>query len=61
MSILCIADENELDQRIIKLNLIRYPIFKHVLHFYSGPQLMTYLTENRKVVATAANEEMAVL
>ncbi|HEY2582209.1 MAG TPA: response regulator [Mucilaginibacter sp.] len=48
MSILCIADDNELDQRIIKLNLIRYPIFKHVLHFYNGPQLINYLNENRR-------------
>ena len=47
MSVLCIVDDNELDQRIIKLNLIRYPVFKHVLYFNGGLQLLNYLKENR--------------
>jgi len=47
MSILCIVDDNELDQRIIKLNLIRYPVFKHVLYFHDGLQFIKYLKENK--------------
>jgi CheY-like chemotaxis protein len=47
MSVLCIADDNELDQRIIKLNLIKYPVFKHVLYFHDGLPLLNYLKENK--------------
>jgi CheY-like chemotaxis protein len=47
MSVLCIADSNELDQRIMKLNLLKFPIFKHVLHFYRDAELLNYLKENR--------------
>jgi CheY-like chemotaxis protein len=47
MSVLCIADSNELDQRIMKLNLLKFPIFKHVLHFYRDAELLSYLKENR--------------
>jgi CheY-like chemotaxis protein len=47
MSVLCIVDDNELDQRIIKLNLIKYPVFKHVIYFYDGLSLIKYLKENR--------------
>jgi len=47
MSILCIVDDNELDLRIMKLNLLKYPVFKHVLYFYGGLQLIKYLEENK--------------
>jgi CheY-like chemotaxis protein len=47
MGILCIVDDNELDLRIMKLNLIKYPVFKHVLYFYGGLQLIKYLEDNK--------------
>jgi CheY-like chemotaxis protein len=47
MSTLCIVDDNELDQRIMKLNLIRYPVFKHALYFHEGLQFVEYIRKNR--------------
>jgi CheY-like chemotaxis protein len=47
MSNLCIVDDNELDMRIMKLNLIRNPVFKHALYFYDGQQFVKYIRENR--------------
>jgi CheY-like chemotaxis protein len=47
MSILFVVDDNDLDHRILKLNLIRFPIFKHVLYFYEGLKLIKYLKENK--------------
>ncbi|MDB5007108.1 MAG: response regulator [Mucilaginibacter sp.] len=47
MSVLFVLDNNELDQRIIKLNLVRFPVFKHALYFYEGVKLIKYLKENK--------------
>jgi CheY-like chemotaxis protein len=47
MSILFVVDDNDLDHRILKLNLIRFPVFKHVLYFYEGLKLIKYLKENK--------------
>ena len=47
MSVLCVVEDNELDQRIIKLNLIKYPVFKHTIYFYDGQPLLKYLQENK--------------
>ena len=47
MSVLCVVEDNELDQRIIKLNLIKYPVFKHTIYFNNGQPLLKYLQENK--------------
>ncbi|MDF2430475.1 MAG: hypothetical protein JWP44_106 [Mucilaginibacter sp.] len=47
MSVLFVLDNNELDQRIIKLNLLRFPVFKHALYFYESIKLIKYMKENK--------------
>ncbi len=42
-----IVDDDILFHRIIKMTLVKYPIFKHVHFFTQGKSLLTYLAENR--------------
>jgi CheY-like chemotaxis protein len=45
MCTLFVVDDDITYQRIIKLTLLKYPVFKHVLYFDEGKQLLSYLTE----------------
>jgi len=47
MSILFVADHDAVDQRIIKLSLVKAPVFKHVIYFSEGQQLINYLQNNK--------------
>jgi len=46
MKTLFVADDNELDLRIIRLNLARNPVFGHVLYFNDGKPLWDYIKSN---------------
>jgi CheY-like chemotaxis protein len=46
MPSLFVADDDELFKRVLKMTLIKYPLFKHVLYFESGLPLIKYLKEN---------------
>jgi CheY-like chemotaxis protein len=46
MKTLFVADDNELDLRIIRLNLARNPVFGHVLYFNDGKPLWDYIRSN---------------
>jgi CheY-like chemotaxis protein len=46
MKTLFVADDNELDLRIIRLNLARNPVFGHVLYFNNGKTLWDYIKSN---------------
>ncbi|MGN6397726.1 MAG: response regulator [Mucilaginibacter sp.] len=48
MPSLFVADDDELFKRVLKMTLIKYPLFKHVLYFESGLPLINYLKENYK-------------
>lgn len=48
MTTLFVADDNELDLRIIRLNLIKSPVFGHVLYFNDGKPLWDYIKSNIK-------------
>ena len=45
MCTLFVVDDDITYQRIIKLTLLKYSVFKHVLYFDEGKQLLNYLTE----------------
>lgn len=47
MHSLFVADDDELFKRILKMTLVKYPLFKHVLYFENGRPLIRYLKENR--------------
>jgi CheY-like chemotaxis protein len=47
MPSLFVADDDELFKRILKMNLARLPVFKHVLYFNTGFPLIKYLQENQ--------------
>jgi CheY-like chemotaxis protein len=47
MSTLFVVDDNVIDQRIIKLNLIRYPVFDFVRYFGEGMPLINYINEHK--------------
>jgi len=46
MKTLFVADDNELDMRIIRLNLAKSPVFGHVLYFNDGKPLWDYIKAN---------------
>jgi CheY-like chemotaxis protein len=46
MKTLFVVDDNELDLRIIKLNLAKNPVFGHVLYFNDGEPLWEYIKSN---------------
>jgi len=46
MKTLFVADDNELDLRIIRLNLAKNPVFGHVLYFNDGQPLWDYIKTN---------------
>jgi CheY-like chemotaxis protein len=46
MKTLFVADDNELDLRIIRLNLAKHPVFGHVLYFNDGKPLWDYIKSN---------------
>jgi CheY-like chemotaxis protein len=46
MKTLFVADDNELDLRIIRLNLAKNPVFGHVLYFNDGQPLWDYIKIN---------------
>jgi CheY-like chemotaxis protein len=46
MKTLFVADDNELDLRIIRLNLARNAVFGHVLYFNDGKPLWDYIKSN---------------
>ena len=46
MKTLFVADDNELDLRIIRLNLAKNPVFGHVLYFNDGQPLWDYIKSN---------------
>ena len=43
---LFVADDDELFKRVLKITLIKYPLFKNVLYFESGLPLINYLKKN---------------
>jgi len=45
MCTLFVVDDDITYQRIIKLTLLKYSVFKHVLYFDDGKTLLNYLTE----------------
>jgi len=47
MPSLFVTDDDELFKRILKMTLVKYPLFKHVLYFDNGLPLIKYLKENR--------------
>ncbi len=47
MSTLFVVDDSQIDQRIIKLNLIRYPVFDFVRYFDEGMPLINHLNEHK--------------
>jgi CheY-like chemotaxis protein len=51
MSILLVADHDAVDQRIIKLSLVKAPVFKHVLYFSEGMQVINYLQLNKNDIS----------
>ncbi|WP_461452639.1 response regulator [Mucilaginibacter sp.] len=46
MKTLCVVEDDELDQRIIKLNLSRINGFGHVLFFKDGERLVNFIKSN---------------
>jgi len=48
MRTICIAEDNDLDQRIIRLTIARYFSFMHVLFFGEGLSLLNYIKCNGK-------------
>ncbi|WP_179414081.1 response regulator [Mucilaginibacter sp. E4BP6] len=46
MKTLFVVDDNELDLRIIRLNLARNAVFGHVLYFNDGKPLWDYIKSN---------------
>jgi CheY-like chemotaxis protein len=46
MSTLCVVDDDIIFQRIIKITLIKYPVFKHVIYYSHGKSLVKYLIDN---------------
>jgi CheY-like chemotaxis protein len=47
MHTLFIVDDDMVFQRIMKMTLIKYPVFKHVHYFTEGKSLLTYLIKNK--------------
>jgi|SRR6185437_393547 len=47
MATLFVADDDIIYQRIIKMTLNKYPVFKHVHYFNDGRSLILYLIENK--------------
>jgi len=48
METICIAEDNEIDQRILKLTIAKYFRFRNVLFFNDGNALLSYLRSNRE-------------
>ena len=46
MPSLFVADDDDLFKRILKMTLVKHPLFKHVLYFETGLPLIKYLKEN---------------
>jgi CheY-like chemotaxis protein len=46
MPSLFVADDDELFKRVLKITLIKYPLFNNVLYFESGLPLINYLKKN---------------
>jgi CheY-like chemotaxis protein len=47
MATLFVADDDIIYQRIIKMTLNKYPVFKHVNYFNDGRSLLLYLIDNK--------------
>src|ERR1700709_1785077 len=47
MSTLFVVDDNEIDTRIIQLNLVKYPVFDQVSYYRGGIALIDYLKKNK--------------
>jgi len=47
MSTLFVVDDNEIDQRIIQLNLVKYPVFDQVSYYKGGIPLIDYIKKNK--------------
>jgi len=47
METICIAEDNEIDQKILKLTIAKYFTFRNVFFFSDGNSLLNYLKENR--------------
>jgi CheY-like chemotaxis protein len=47
MSTLFVVEDNEIDQCIIKLNLLKNPIFEQVAYYNGGLPLVNYLIEHK--------------
>jgi len=47
MSTLFVVDDNEIDKRIMKFTLVKYPAFDYVLYFDGGLPLINYLKEHK--------------
>ena len=47
MSTLFVVDDNEIDQRIIQLNLVKYPVFDDVSYYKGGIPLIDYIKRNK--------------
>lgn len=46
MSSLIVVDDNELDRRITKYNLVKYPIFDNVSYYDGGLPLIEFIKEH---------------
>jgi CheY-like chemotaxis protein len=46
MSTLFVVDDEEIDQSILKLTLLKCPLFEQVLYFHSGMSLIKYLKDH---------------
>ncbi len=47
MNTLIVVDDNDLDRRIIKYSLEKYPVFDFVLYFENGLSLINYLKDHK--------------
>jgi CheY-like chemotaxis protein len=47
MSTLFVVDDNEMDQCIIKFNLVKYPVFNSVSYYNGGLPLIDYLIKHQ--------------
>ncbi len=47
MSTLFVVDDNEMDQFIIKFNLVKHPVFNKVSYYNSGLPLIDYLVKHQ--------------
>ena len=43
---LFVTDNDEIFKRILKINLVKYPLFKYVLYFDTGAPLINYLKKH---------------